>query len=348
MGGPDEGWTKWSEMIAEKSDIVLPVFTPAYRKSWDGEQIPGMRLSALLEQKVIKHRLFKAGWDIDFCRILTFEDNHRNCIPTFLAGLPTFDVQRDYDKIIAWLRLKGAAPEPNTSTTEISWPNIPDDYPWPLADRADQLITFKGMIRGTTRERIFLLEGASNTGKTALLYAFFNLAKSVELDAVLLDLKGCPSLNELFELLALDVDASILPAFHSSNSNARKIALLQDLEKLKKPFLLGFDTYQHIAPDIADWLESHFLRRTEKCPGLLVFIAGQQVPIPTEYPWGSLAILQQLQAIKEMKYWREYTERILNSHHITDEHIEMLLHLSKGDPGQTSAFLQSFAGKRVS
>ncbi|MCK9605885.1 MAG: TIR domain-containing protein [Methylomonas sp.] len=346
-GGPNEGWAKWSEMQADKTAIVLPVFTPAYRKCWDGEQPPNMRLGAIHELKVIYQRLYKAGSNIDFCRILTFEDEHRNSIPTFLEGLPVFDVQRDYDQIIAWLRWKGAAPEPNTSTSEISWPNIPDDYPWPLADRADQLITFKGMIRGTTRERIFLLEGASNTGKTSLLSAFFNLAKSVELDAVFLDLKGCSSLEDLFDTLALEANDSILPAFHSANGDARKIALLQDLKNLRKPLLIGFDTYQHIAPDVADWLESQFLRRVEQCPGLLILIAGQKVPDPTKYPWGTLAMPHQLQAIREKKYWREYAERVLKKSNITDEYIEAALHIYQGDPGATSAFLQSITLKNT-
>jgi hypothetical protein len=346
-GGPDEGWDKWSETQADKASIVLPVFTPAYRKCWDGEQLPNMRLGAIHEQKVIYRRLYNAGSHIDFCRIITFEDDHRNSVPTFLEGLPAFDAQRDYDQIIAWLRKLGAAPVIDQTPRKISWPAVPVNYPWPLADRVEQFGAFKDMVSQIKPQRIFLVEGISNTGKTVLLNELFKLARHIDLSAVLLDLKGCPNLNELFDLLALDIDAKTLPAFHSANGTARKIALLKDLENLPKPLLLGFDTYQQIAPDIAEWLESQLLRRAEQSPGLLVLIAGQKVPDPNKYPWSDQATLHQLLPIKEKKYWLEYAQRVLNSQTITDEHIEMLLHIHQGDPGQTSAFLQSFAGKKV-
>ncbi len=342
-GGPDEGWDKWSGSQAEKADLVLPVFTPTYRRCWDDEQIPGMRLGAIHEQKVLYRRLYDAGSHIEFCRIVTFEAGHRGCIPTFLKGLPAFDAQIDYQHLIGWLREKGAAPEPADTPINIAWPQIPDDYVWPLADRVDQFSAFKAMLSRKMAQRIFLVEGASNTGKTVLLNALFNLAKHVNLNTVQLDLKGCPSLDDLFDNLALDSDAALLPAFHSAVGDKRKNTLLQDLGKLKQPLLLALDTYQQIAPDMADWLESQLLRRMDKSPALVVLIAGQRVPDHNKYPWKELAHSCCLQPIKEKHYWRDYAHQVLNSTHITDQHIEMLLHVSQGDPGQTSALLQTFA-----
>lgn len=345
-GGPDEGWDKWSELQAQNAEIVLPVFTPEYRKCWNGEQMPGMRLGAIHELKVLFRRLYNAGSEVKFCRILTFEDDHRNCIPTFLQGLPAFDAQRDYEQIIGWLRQRGAAPDPRQEHFDITWLKRPDKYPWPLADRDKQFVVFQDMITNSIPQRIFLIEGVGNTGKTVLLSELFKLAKALDLDSVLLDLKGCPTLTELFELLALDVKAKTLPAFHSASGSARKTALLKDLENLHKPLLLGFDTYQHVASDIADWIEGQFLRRTEQCPGLLVLVAGRKIPNPTHYSWGGLAISHQLSPILETKYWQEYAERILGSKQITEDHIEALVYASKGDPGLTSALLQSFARQR--
>ncbi len=270
VGGPDEDWDKWSEMQAAKADIVLPVFTPEYLKCWDREQQPGTRLGAIVETKVIFRRVIDAGNYVGFCRPIIFEAQHRSSIPDLLKGLHTFNAQTDYAQIIAWLRGKGAAPVPEEQTDEISWPQIPADYAWPLADRADQFNVFKNMLSGRIPQRIFLLEGDSNTGKTVLLNALFLLSKQVKLSAVQLDLKGCPSLDDLFDHLALDADAGLLPAFHSATGTKRKTALLQDLVNLKKPFLLSLDTYQQISPDIADWLESQLLRRVENCPALLI------------------------------------------------------------------------------
>ncbi len=346
-GGPDEGWDKWSESQAAKAEIVLPVFTPEYLKCWNGEQLPGMRLGAIHELKVLYRRLYDSGNEINFCRIVTFEDDHRNCIPAFIKGLPSFDAYRDYDNLIAWLRQRGAAPDPSQTQIVISWPNRPDEYPWPLADRVEQFGAFLDMATNNIPQRIFLIEGLGNTGKTILLKELFKLAKALDLGSVLLDLKGCPTLTELFDLLALDVEAKTLPAFHSTSGSARKTALLKDLENLRKPLLLGFDTYQHVSQDIGDWIEGQFLRRAEHCPGLLVLIAGQKVPNPTRYSWGGLAISHQLHPIRENKYWREYAEHVLGSKQITEDHIEMLLHYSDGDPGQTSALLQSFADAKI-
>jgi len=347
-GGPDEGWDKWSESQAEKAEIVLPVFTPEYRKCWNGEQLSGMRQGAIHELKVLYRRLYEAGNQINFCRIITFEDDHRNCIPAFIRGLPSFDAQRNYDQIIDWLRDRGAAPPvPNHTQIVISWPSRPVDYRCPLADRVEQFGAFMDMVTHNIPQRIFLIEGVSNTGKTVLSNELFKLAKALDLDSVLLDLKGCPSLTELFDLLALDIDAKILPAFHSASGSARKTALLKDLENLRKPLLLGFDTYQQVAQDIADWIEGQFLRRADQCPGLLVLVAGIEVPNPTRYSWGGLAISRELLPIREKKYWQEYTERVLGNKQITEDHIEALLYVSQGEPGQTSALLQSFDNTKI-
>jgi len=215
IGGPDEGWDKWSEMQAEKSVIVLPVFTPEYRRCWDGGQIPNMRLGAIHELKVIYRRLYEAGSHIDFCRIVTFDDDHRNSIPTFLKGLQAFDAQRDYAAMLDWLRAKGAV-QSESINIQLNWPVIPVTFNWPLADRKEPFEVFKGMIEQQIPQRIFLIEGVSNTGKTVLVNELFELAKSIELPAVLLDLKGCPNLSELFDLLTLDINARVLPSFHSA------------------------------------------------------------------------------------------------------------------------------------
>lgn len=342
-GGPDDGWDKWSEIQAEKADIVLPVFTPEYKKCWDGEQIPGMRLGAIHELKVLYRRLHNAGNKIEFCRILTFEDAHRNNIPLFLEGLPSFDALKDYEQLIAWLREKGAAPDRSQAPPVINWPAQPSDYPWPLADRKTQFKTFQALLSDTCSQRIFLIEGVSNTGKTVLLNEFRTYTRSIALNAILLDLKGCPTLNDLLDLIALELDKSILPEFHSSSDSRRKTALLKDLENLSTPLLLIFDTYQHVGNDTADWVEGQLLRRSGQCSALRILIAGQRVPDRERYPWKILAQHCTLDAIRETRYWLEYVQCVLNSHQITEDHLEMLLHVSKGDPGQTSALLQSFA-----
>ncbi len=106
--------------------------------------------------------------------------------------------QRDYDQIIDWLRQKGAAADPTTAQVDITWPKRQDEYPWPLADRKEQFAVFQDMVTNAIPQRIFLIDGDSNTGKTVLLKELFKLAKALDLDSVLLDQKGCLSLAELY------------------------------------------------------------------------------------------------------------------------------------------------------
>ena len=149
-------------------------------------------------------------------------------------------------------------------------------------------------------------------------------------------------LDELFEMLALEVDATILPAFHSASGSPRKNALLKDLEKLRSPLVLGFDTYQAVPTDIADWIEGQLLRRVGQCPGLVVTLSGQKVPERTRFPWAELAVPSTLPPIKEAGHWVVYAQNALGNPAITEAHIEMLLHIYQGEPGQTSAFLRGF------
>ena len=345
-GGPDGGWDSWSGKNAEKADIVLLVFTPTYRKCWNGEQPSGIRQGATHETKVLYRRLYEAGAEIDFCRVVTFEDDHKNYIPKFIAGLHTFDANRDFLNILAWLRRLDALPEYSTSNINIVWPEPVADYPWSLADRTEPFELFHEMITARRSERIFLVDGPSSSGKTVLLTELIKFAKHLGLLSVQLDLKGCPTLDELFDTLTLEVAPTILPAFHSANEPPRKTALLKDLEKLPKPLILGFDTYQDVPVDIAHWIEGQLLRRVEHCPGLVVTLSGKQVPERTCFPWAGLAVHTTLPAIKDAKHWIDFANHALGNSAISKDHIEMLLHISQGDPGLTSASLRSFSRTR--
>jgi len=342
-GGPDEGWDTWSGRQAEIAEVVILVFTPVYRRCWDGEQPQSVRQGATHETKVLYRRLYEAGAEVDFCRVLTFEDDHKNCIPKFIAGLHNFDANRDYADIVAWLRKLGAAPPLPTSNMPINWPNPLVNYPWPLADRKEPFELFQDIVTARRKERIFLVDGPSSSGKTVLLTELIEYAKSLGLCAVPLELKGCPTLDDLFDNLAMDIGAEILPAFHSANGSRRKTALLKDLESLSNPLLLVFDVYQEFSTEISDWIEGQLLRRVEQCPGLVVVLGGQKVPEPTGRLWAKMAVPPTtLPPIKEPKDWHDYARDALGNPAITEAHIEMLLHIYQGEPGQTSASLRSF------
>lgn len=94
-GGPDEGWDKWSEKQAQYSDIVLLVFSASYRRCWDGEQPDGVRLGASHETRVLYRRIYNAGQQIQFCRVVVVNEADKAHIPDLIAGLHVFDAERD-------------------------------------------------------------------------------------------------------------------------------------------------------------------------------------------------------------------------------------------------------------
>ena len=102
-------------------------------------------------------------------------------------------------KSLAGCGRKALLPIPIRHRSTLLGPSGQDEYPWPLADRKEQFAVFQDMVTNAIPQRIFLIDGDSNTGKTVLLNELFKLAKALDLDSVLLDQKGCPTLAELFD-----------------------------------------------------------------------------------------------------------------------------------------------------
>ncbi|MBS0149353.1 MAG: TIR and AAA domain-containing protein [Nitrospira sp.] len=342
-GGPDEGWDKWSEKQAQQSDVVLLVFSASYRRCWDGEQPPGVRLGASHETRVLYRRIYNAGQQIQFCRVVVVNEADKTHIPDLIAGLHVFDAERDRTDLLDWLRHRGAlSSTQDQSPSQIAWPQPLQDFPRRLADRTPEFKCFEAVVTGQDLRRIFIVNGPSNRGKTVLLSELLGLVKRLGLAHSLLDCKGCPTLSDLLDRLALDVSSALFPGFHSAVGTARKSALLKDLQRLTAPLVLAFDTFQQASGDTSDWIEGQLLGRIEQCPALLVVLSGQTVPDPARHSWREFAVLNELLPITKVRDWEEYASRTLGQADVTKQHIEMLLHVSKGDPGQTSAVLQTF------
>jgi hypothetical protein len=342
-GGPSEGWDKWSENQAAECEVFLPVFTESYKRCWDGEQPPGVRLGVIHEAKILGRRIFEAGQTVDFCRVVVFDEADKAHVPMLIAGLQIFHASWDYAALLGWLGLSGAAQSSASQPTPISWP-APLPYPsHQLADRVNEFRLFESIITGRSYQRILLLKGLSNSGKTALLSELFKLAKFLGLDHAKLDFKGCPTLDEIFDILALDVRPGVLPSFQSALGTARKkTALLRDLQTLHAPFVLGFDTFQEASKDSWDWIDSQLLGRAERFPGFVAVLSGQILPNPSPHIWGGLAAFCELPPIRSEDDWHHYVCEVLGRTGITFQHLQMLMHVTGGDPGKTSTILRSF------
>jgi hypothetical protein len=213
-----------------------------------------------------------------------------------------------------------------------------------MANRRDCLELFESMITRRRHERLLLLEGDSNMGKSVLLRSLIGIFKRGGLKAVLLDLKGGIGLEDMLDNLSLDSDETMLPSFFHSAREQRKSALIRDFESLSSPLLLAIDTYQQGEnTKTADWIESQVLARLERFPTLIVLMAGQSLPDVWSLPCTSLSVKYTLQPIRDKTDWLEYASKVLNQNRINEAHIEMLVHACQGNPGHASSLLRTFA-----
>jgi hypothetical protein len=298
-GGPDEGFNTWSEKLASRAGRVLMVFNEAYRTCWDGEQPPGRRSGATLETKILKQRVNQGGAKIEFCRAVYFESAHKTCIPDLLADLRSFSLADDYADLLAWLRPAGQpAPKPNPA---LAWPAPAADYRWPLADRKQEFELFRQMAAGGRKERVLLVRGERNRGKTTLLGALKDYAKAQGLPTAWVDFKGCPTMDEVYGQLRLGLRRSGLPIAHDA-----PLSFIEGLQERAEPLVLLFDTYEYASDEARNWLERRLLPYIDEMPAVVAVVGGQQIPDHAKSAWQKHAIPLALTAIDQPEDWLEY------------------------------------------
>jgi hypothetical protein len=349
-GGPPQGWPAWSQAQVKDADRVLIACTKTYGRRYDLEEDPGEGLGAVTEARVIRQMLYDAGGFNEKFRVILFDEAENRHIPADLAGYHRFLLYKEagFVELLAWLA--GAPPAQVTPSSEqlvvSGWPVADPAYNWPLADRKNEFAFFEQMITGQSSQRILLLKGVSNTGKTVCIAELLAYAKHLKVTGALLDFKGCPLLDDLFETLRLDLGPGILKRAYTANGAARLFELIADLQQLTVPLLLVFDTYQQASAEAQKWLESQLLPRLERAPAVIVVIGGQAVPEHTKYYWNALAEFRELRPIQNVDDWRELITKKWQDSLLQDAHIEGVLAATEGDPGKTFAILESLALQR--
>lgn len=259
-----------------------------------------------------------------------------------------FHADQDYIDLLAWLQERGAVstPEPATSgMPPIQWPSPLPTFKRQLADRQQEFDLFSSIVSGEESRHILLLEGPSNCGKTALMRELFLACKQIGVCHALVDIKGCPSLSSIVDELKFHLDTTILPKCHRAHVGEGHLLLLNDQQCLTAPLILGFDTYQEANTEIQEWIEHKMLSRLMKCTALVVIVSGQNVPDQSRYHWDSCAITRRLQPITNLDDWQRYMDNLPGNSNMTRDHIEAMVQLFDGNPGQISASLKSLAQK---
>ena len=341
-GGPPEGWLNWSQKQVEEADRVLIVCTEGYRRRYESNEDPGKGLGVVFEARIIRQALYNTGGYNEKFRVIIFLEEDNNCVPTELQAYQRFLLYKsnDYNELIVWLQGVEQIPAAvQDKPPPIEWPFPETDYPWQLADRKDVFTLFQEMSMGQSSERILLLHGASNIGKTVLLAELCAYAQHLKLPTASLDFKGCLALDDLFETLRLDLGQRILTQSYLASGTSRFYNLIADLQNLRAPLLLVFDTYEQASGDAQNWLESQFLARIEQAPAVIVVIGGQRIPEHHKYRWQVLAKLFELKPIQGVEDWLEYSERKWQCPQMNFEHVKALTLATGGIPGQVSALL---------
>ena len=75
--------------------------------------------------------------------------------------------------------------------------------------------------------------------------------------------------------------------------------MIADLQELRRPCFIAFDTYQEAPQGGQDWIEKQLLPRIGSCPALVVAVAGQTIPEHSGRSWAPLAYTTALRPITE-------------------------------------------------
>src|ERR1043166_2668416 len=164
-GGPDEGWPKWSEDQAAKTDRVIIMASEAWFQCFDGTQKPGSGLGAACEAGALRQRLYdNAGLNRDI-RIACLDENDAEHVPLGLKRYHRVHAKRDLAAIVKWLGGTTRGEPPDAGATEfINLPRLPFFFgrETELARIADALKPEKEQLWGA------LISGPGGVGKTSL------------------------------------------------------------------------------------------------------------------------------------------------------------------------------------
>jgi SEFIR domain len=263
VNDPDERWPAWCERQICEADRVLVAITATYRRRYDGAEPPGKGYGAAFEATIIRQQLYEAGHKNSKYRAIVFSEGDEQLVPEILRGNNVYRVTDHgcYQQLLVWVRGSTRSLAAGTRPSPIAWPEAVEDFLPRLADRKPEFCHFKQVLAGKTPERILLLRGPSNSGKTALLQVLRSYCQQVGIAASYVELKGCPPLEDVFQAIELDLPRDLLPAFRAASGPSRAFKILYDLQLLREPMVLAFDTYERSSDMFRKWVEDQLLPR---------------------------------------------------------------------------------------
>jgi hypothetical protein len=332
-GGPDEGWTMWSQQQVERADKVLIACTAGWAECYEANQPLPAGLGSVAEARIIRRELANNSFINPKYRIVLLAPEDTGSIPT---GLQDYHHFRWYDahdqaQLLAWLKPSPAAAQPPA----ISWPTLHTPFDRRMANRDAEFQLFEAMLQGRSAQRALLIQGESGRGKSTLVKAFVRLARQLRLGHTLIDCKYTLSLGSALSALEQDLaHTSNPPAGETPEQHSRRV--LAQLKALPQPYLLLLDTFEQASPELSRWLEHDVLARLPDYPALLVVVCGQKVPQAQDQFWQDDAHTVVLQAISNPEPWHAFCK-----HSLPADFIQTLVSCTRGNPALIAPVLNS-------
>jgi hypothetical protein len=208
-----------------------------------------------------------------------------------------------------------------------------------LADRKEEFAIFVGMITGTSKKRVLLLQGESGSGKTVLANELADYARRLGLYVARADCKGTPALDSVIESLLLDV-RGVLANADAAQGASRLSEIIEDLAALDRPFLLALDTWQESSEPVRKWIGQTLLPNLPRLPGVVVLIGGQKdLPDAKSKRWEELAESRHLKPIDSAQDWFDYSRRKWPSATIDQSHVQAITIVATGKPNVIDGYL---------
>jgi len=250
-----------------------------------------------------------------------------------------------------------------------------------IADYEDQRRAFAALTRPDCDHRILLLHGESGSGKTTLLThcqsgipatarhvsiqlrgstvdmaeIFYRAGRALswaqlqQFTGQVAQLQRAASVKiDRNWLLGINNHISVaLQADSPQDRGHRRAALteawFEDVQALREPFLVVFDTYEQANADIQEWLSGPFLARAATAGPLRVVIAGQCVPDKHNIEWGHCCHEHRLYGVPEAKHWLPVIEA--SGRYIPNESpLNWLAGVCHALGGRPAAIVQVIAG----
>jgi hypothetical protein len=215
-----------------------------------------------------------------------------------------------------------------------------------IADREVETQQFRNVISNEVPERVLLLFGPSNRGKSTLLKEFrVILSATPGIASAVGNLKDGASLRSLILKLAEDL-APISYNFQKlcsskTETGSRELSALFEtaLSNIPKPTVLLVDTFEDATVECKEWFEESLLPFIRRSDSVRLVVAGHAVPNPIE-PWNDICQRVDVGPINKAKYWCQYRDA-LGLHSPNNDEIEKFVAITKGDPSILSALITS-------